>query len=66
MVDESASGSASPKSESHAHTRAHALARGGVLRRKDRHVEERRSLVDAKVPPGARGGGVVSRRWSSR
>ena len=40
-------GSASLESESH----THALAPGGVRRREDWHVEARRSLVDARVPP---------------
>ena len=48
MADESTSGSAPSESESS----AHALAHGGVRRREDRCVEERRSLVDAGVPPG--------------
>ena len=51
MVGESTSG-ASPESESRAHKCAHLLAHGGVRWREDLRLEARRSLVDARVPPG--------------
>ena len=61
-ADESTGGSVMPGSES----LADALACGGVCRREDRRVEARRSLADAKVPPG---GWIRSRRtwwWGRR
>ena len=51
-TDESVGGSASPESELLAHTRAYALACGGVCWRNDHRVEVRRSLVDVGVSPG--------------